>query len=239
MQGALTFRHYGKTRTVTSRSTSRLTLEQTGRVFMPPVDKTTEKEFKIFPSLFLPRDGGAVWLPHIAANLFAAQADMIPKQTNPLQYPTHFPGFFKAVLAIPKFSTLFLQETGKTNKLNCLPAVNGVLRTIYARLPSVGQRRGRLAAGIFNLVRSSDGVISKAMESAINICKPTPCSPLSILWMVLISTSHLAESSCWVMERLSLSRFTSEPNCFIWAVYPFCTPRSSRSPNKILTTKLS
>ena len=55
---------------------------------------------------FLRLDNGAVWLSLIATNSFATQATAPPKQTNPLQSPTHKIGvlctFFARVLDAPK-----------------------------------------------------------------------------------------------------------------------------------------
>jgi len=87
----------------------------------------------LFPPLFLPFDKRAVWLSHIATNVFATQSNARPKQ-SPLQFPTHFFGFFKPSLAIPNLAHLFLQKgRQKTNKLSCLCSQIGVLRTIFAR----------------------------------------------------------------------------------------------------------
>jgi hypothetical protein len=55
--------------------------------------------------------------------LFATRATSLPKQTNPLQSPTHFFCFSKTILAIPKLSTLiFAKRQAKINKLYCLPS---------------------------------------------------------------------------------------------------------------------
>jgi hypothetical protein len=61
------------------------------------------KQFLVFslPTHFLRRDNGAVWLSHIATNLFTAQATILPKQTNPLQSPPLFSGFSKATFGYP------------------------------------------------------------------------------------------------------------------------------------------
>jgi len=79
---------------------------------------TLRKIFCFFlPTHILRRNNGAVWLSHIAINLFATQADSRPKQTKSLQSPTHF-GFCKTILAIPKQSTfIFAKRQAKINKL--------------------------------------------------------------------------------------------------------------------------
>jgi hypothetical protein len=61
---------------------------------------TLRKIFCFFLPAHILRLEGAVWLSHIAINLFATQADSRPKQTKSLQSPTHV-GFFKTILAIP------------------------------------------------------------------------------------------------------------------------------------------
>ena len=61
------------------------------------------KQFLVFsfPTLFSHPSECVGRLSHIAVNLFATQATALPKQTNTLQSPTHFFGFFKAVFGYP------------------------------------------------------------------------------------------------------------------------------------------
>jgi len=91
-----------------------------GTILRRHISADNKQVFSFFlPTHFLRRDNGAVWLSHIAINLFAAQAEARPKQTKSLQLPTHV-GFFKAILAIPKQSTfIFAKRQAKTNKLCC------------------------------------------------------------------------------------------------------------------------
>jgi hypothetical protein len=121
MQGAMTFRHNGSTRKLTFRSTiSRLTLGRFECFFLPLIDNTPTKEFKFFPPHFSHPLECVERLSHIAINLFATQAETLPKQTKSLQWLTHV-GFFKAILAILKQSTfIFAKRQAKTNKLCCL-----------------------------------------------------------------------------------------------------------------------
>jgi hypothetical protein len=105
--------------------------------------------YKLLPSspLF---SAEPIWLSRLATNLFAAQATPLPKPINPLQSPTHFFGFFKTILAIPKLSTMFfVSYKSKTIKLNCLPEESGVLCTYSAHLTPFSQGRKPQAYGIF------------------------------------------------------------------------------------------
>ncbi len=81
------------------------------------------KRFLVFslPTHFLRRDNGAVWLSHIAINLFATQTGTQPKQTKSLQSLTHFFVFFKTILAIPNLAhSCFSLSLQNPNKLNFL-----------------------------------------------------------------------------------------------------------------------
>lgn len=74
-----------------------------------------------FPTLFMRRDNGAVWLSPIAINLFATQSETQSLQTKSLQSLSHV-GFFKTILATPKQSIfIFAKRQAKTNKLCCSP----------------------------------------------------------------------------------------------------------------------
>ena len=98
--------------------------------------KTSPNVFYAFllPPFFLRRDNGAVWLSHIATNLFATRSTAQPKQINPWQLPTHFFGFFKPSLAIANLAHLFLQKgRQKTKKLNSPTHKIGLLRSLFAR----------------------------------------------------------------------------------------------------------
>jgi hypothetical protein len=74
--------------------------------------QTTHRKIFCFflPTHILRQNNGAVWLSHIAINLFATQADSGPMQTKPLQWLTHVV-FFKTMLAIPKQSTFIFANT--------------------------------------------------------------------------------------------------------------------------------
>ena len=88
----------------------------------------------LFPPHFLPRDNGAVWLSPIATNWVAPQATAPTKQTNPLQSPTHFFGFFKPSFAITNLTQfVFARDRQKQNQLNLLTHKIGLLRSLFAR----------------------------------------------------------------------------------------------------------
>jgi len=64
--------------------------------------------------------------------------------------PTHFFGFFKTVLAIPNLAHyIFAKNRQKSNKLSCLPAQIGVLRTFGGHLAPLSQKPKPQACGIF------------------------------------------------------------------------------------------
>lgn len=70
-------------------------------------------------------------LAHFLLPCRQANANAKSKELN---FLTHG-GFFKTSLAIPKSSTfIFAGTKAKINKLNCLPSLNGVLRTLFARV---------------------------------------------------------------------------------------------------------
>lgn len=105
----------------------------------------------LFLTHFLPRDNGAVWLSHFAVNLFAPQSIARPKQIKSLQFPSHFFGFFKTVLAIPKHSTfVFAKRQAKINKLCCLPSQIGVLCTFSGHLAPLSQKPKPQAFGFIS-----------------------------------------------------------------------------------------
>lgn len=120
MQSAMTLRHNGSTRFLTFRSTTfRLTLIHLGSVFLPSVDKSPIKEFKIFPSFFAHPSECVERLPHIVTNLFAKLGNSFLKQINILQLPPHFFGFYKTIMAIPNLAhSCFSLSLQNPNKLN-------------------------------------------------------------------------------------------------------------------------
>ena len=70
-------------------------------------------------------------LAHLLLPCRQADANAKSKELN---FLTHG-GFFKTILAIPKLSTfIFAGTKAKINKLNCLPSLNGMLRTFFARV---------------------------------------------------------------------------------------------------------
>lgn len=89
----------------------------------------------LFPPHFLPCDCRSVWLSPIATNSFATRATAQTSQTNPLQSPSHFFGFFKPSFAITNLTQfVFAKGRQKQNQLNFLPHIIGVLRTLFARV---------------------------------------------------------------------------------------------------------
>jgi len=117
MQSAMTVRHNSSTRLLTFRSTTfRLTLEKFGSVFLPSVDNTPIKEFKIFPSLFAHPSECLDQLSQIVTNIFAKLGNNFLKQINILQLPRHFFGFFKTILAIPNLAHLYFSSIAAKSK---------------------------------------------------------------------------------------------------------------------------
>ena len=142
MQSAMTVRHNGSTRFLTSRSTTfRLTLEQVGSVFLPPANNTLIKEFKIFPSLFAHPSECVKQLSLIVTILFAKLGSNFFKQIKILQSPTYFFGFFKTILAIPNLAhSCFSLSLQNPNKLNAYPQNKWGASHIFAPLTPFNHR---------------------------------------------------------------------------------------------------
>ena len=93
------------------------------------------KVFHFFlPTLFFGFCKPALAIPNLAHLLLPCQQANAYAKSKELNFLTHG-GFFKTILAIPKSSTfIFASTMAKINKLNCLPSLIGVLRTLFARV---------------------------------------------------------------------------------------------------------
>ena len=84
------------------------------------------------------------------------QANTLAKSKKLNSLP-HFFGFFKPILAIPKLSTIFFASyKAKNIKLNCLPAIKGVLCTFGGHLAPLSQKPKPQACGIFFFKQNSN-----------------------------------------------------------------------------------